>query len=570
VLLPIFIDRYGPTVVANHSDQSHQLSSQQISQSPHLRAIVQHVKQQAIQTSLVTGIGYCFLLIIIIVILHRSGHAQAKNQHLKGDQLVAAKMVKKAIVKAKLASPFVLGRERLPLIRFSETTHCLIHGTTGTGKSTAITSLLEQIRQQGDRALIYDKGCQFLQQFYQPNHDLLLNPLDSRSQAWDLWQECRHQADFDNIANAQIPLATGTQDPFWIQSARLLFATTAYTMRNDPNRSLQQLLQLLLTANLSELAHYLKGTPAANFVSEKMEKMAASIQWVLATYLNSLLTVKTEGQALSIRRWLQNDRSSQWLFITSIGDRHETLKPLISTWLDIAMNALLSRSTIQPQRCWIILDEVSSLQPLPYLHHALAEARKFGGCMVVGLQSYSQLCQLYGHDGARTLSSLLNTRLMFRQSDPEVAAWSAKNLGETQYLEAREGLSYGADTHRDGVSIQHIGQHQSVVSASDILRLENLQCYLRLPGHYPITQLHFDYHHRPNLQPAFLPREEVLTPPMIEAKLTTPCGTTTPEITSINVTSEPTANTIAPTAPTALSTPPSPPPTNINQTSLLD
>ena len=47
----------------------------------------------------------------------------------------------------------------------------------------------------------------------------------------------------------------------------------------------------------------------------------------------------------------------------------------------------------------MILDELGSLQQLPYLTSALAEARKFGGCFVIGVQSIAQLAKTYGFEG---------------------------------------------------------------------------------------------------------------------------------------------------------------------------
>jgi hypothetical protein len=112
------------------------------------------------------------------------------------------------------------------------------------------------------------------------------------------------------------------------------------------------------------------------------------------------------------------------------------------------------------------------LQQLPYLTAALSEARKFGGCFVIGIQSYAQLGKVYGYEGAREISSLLNTSFMFRVPDPEMAQWSAKNLGETTFEEVREGISYGANSIRDGVSINRIEREKPVVTCSEILRLE--------------------------------------------------------------------------------------------------
>ncbi len=37
-----------------------------------------------------------------------------------------------------------------------------------------------------------------------------------------------------------------------------------------------------------------------------------------------------------------------------------------------------------------------------------------------------------------------------------MAQWSSKNLGEMVIEDVREGVSYGANTIRDGVSIQRV------------------------------------------------------------------------------------------------------------------
>src|SRR5690606_28733248 len=133
----------------------------------------------------------------------------------------------------------------------------------------------------------------------------------------------------------------------------------------------------------------------------------------------------------------------------------------------------------------VILDELGSLQQLPYLKAALSEARKFGGCFVVGIQSYAQLAKIFGIEGGREISSLLNTRFVFKTPDPDIAQWASKSLGETTLEEVKEGISYGANTIRDGVSIQKSERQKVVIPVSEIMRLPDLNCYVRLSGAYP-------------------------------------------------------------------------------------
>src|SRR5262245_56237117 len=67
-----------------------------------------------------------------------------------------------------------------------ETKHFKIIGTTGTGKSTAITELLDGALDRGDRAIIADPDGGYLTRFHERSRgDVILNPFDPRSVKWD-------------------------------------------------------------------------------------------------------------------------------------------------------------------------------------------------------------------------------------------------------------------------------------------------------------------------------------------------------------------------------------------------
>jgi len=488
--------------------------------SASLTKLISHIER-----SLAIGLVF-YLLNIFIVLwwLKRQGEENSKSRYIKGDYLSNIKEIQKMLKEKKLLSDRIIGTEKLPLPAYSEMQHYLFHDTTGSGKSTSIKEFLDFIRTRGERAIVYCKGGSFVKQFFIPNNDILLNPLDKRGEDWNMWGECRDKTDFENLAAAMIPLAASGQDPFWNNAARTIFAASAYRMqrkiqedkKDEKNNEDSQnnkkeempkvlsLLRYLLTADIQELQDLLKGTEAETLMSEKTEKTAISIKSILATYLKSLCYIKDGNNPFSIRNWVRNDDTDdnhKWLFISSLGDKHESLKPLITAWLDIAVNALLSLPEDPNRRIWVILDELTSLQQLPYLSAALSESRKFGGCMIIGIQSYAQLAKLYGSDGAREISSLLNTRFMFRVPDPDIAAWSSKNLGEITIEEVREGISYGANTMRDGVSVNRVEKERPVVSGSEIMRMKDLSCFVRLPGDYPIVNLTFEYveRHSPNL-----------------------------------------------------------------------
>ncbi|KDW85687.1 traX family protein [Escherichia coli 2-210-07_S4_C1] len=194
----------------------------------------------------------------------------------------------------------------LPIIRDSEIQNFCLHGTVGAGKSEVIRRLANYARQRGDMVVIYDRSGEFVKSYYDPSIDKILNPLDARCAAWDLWKECLTQPDFDNTANTLIPMGT-KEDPFWQGSGRTIFAEAAYLMRNDPNRSYSKLVDTLLSIKIEKLRTFLRNSPAANLVEEKIEKTAISIRAVLTNYVKAiryLQGIEHNGESFTIRDWM--------------------------------------------------------------------------------------------------------------------------------------------------------------------------------------------------------------------------------------------------------------------------
>lgn len=117
--------------------------------------------------------------------------------------------------------------------------------------------------------------------------------------------------------------------------------------------------------------------------------MTLSIRATLANHLQSFRYLRNAEHTFSIRKWVeQGDAADQWLFLTASPDQREALRPLLSGWLDIAINALMSLTPDAKHRFWFIMDELPSLQKLPSLEMGLAEARKYGGCFLAGVPKH--------------------------------------------------------------------------------------------------------------------------------------------------------------------------------------
>jgi len=449
----------------------------------------------------------------IYYFLKRLGEKQAQDDQTGGRTLTEdVKSVARLLQKEGKASPLHL--DMLPLVLDSEVKNLLLHGTPGSGKSNALNKLLKQLRASGDMVIVYDKGCSLVKRHFNQNIDKLLNPLDKRCEFWDLWLECQSTPDYDSVANTLIPQGT-KEDPFWTGAARTIFTAVSSRLKNDPARTYNCLLRTLLAINLKALREYVAGIEAANLTEEKVEKTAISIRGVLTNYVKALRYLqgieRTGKPRFAIREWMKqvNEPGQRhgWLWITSNARQHESLKPLISMWLAQAANCLLEMGENPTRRVWFIYDELYSLHKLPELPGVLAEARKFGGCFVLGFQNKPQLDVTYGQDFATAMMDLLNTRFFFRSPDEEVASYVMRQLGQRRARIFSEQYSYGADTVRDGVSFSKQEEDQYLVNYSDIQSLPDLTCYVTLPGQYPVVRMNMVYERMDFIAAEFLPRE---------------------------------------------------------------
>lgn len=373
----------------------------------------------------------------------------------------------------------------------------LMHGTINVGKSTIIRWLLDYIRKRGDRAIIYDSGCTFTETHYNPSTDFILNAHDERCANWQMWGECIDAVDYDNLAASLIPVE-GESDPFWVSSSRTICADLAIRMSVDPDRSIEKFLKTLLSLSMKSLREYLVNTPSANLVEEKIEKTAISIRSVVTNYAKALRFLQglDDGTKppFTIREWMTQERyDNSWLFISTQARHRKSVRPLISLWVSLATLLLQSMGENSERRVWFILDEAPSLQRIPELAETLAEARKFGGCFVLGMQNMAQLVHVYGRELAKSIFDLMNTRMYGRSPSAEMAKVVEEELGNQRKRKIREQNSYGLDQVRDGVSLGKDEVNNPIVDYEQIMRLPNLNFYVRLPGEYPVVRLKLKY-----------------------------------------------------------------------------
>lgn len=481
----------------------------QIFTDPYMTAMGDQVLSELQWAGLASGVFSMAVFLAITWYIVGIGRRESEDEYLSGMTLTD----KPADVNQLLRRNGELSDLRvgdLHMVRMAEVMNFLMHGTIGVGKSTLIRWLLDYIRKRGDRAIIYDSGCTFTETHYNPDTDFILNTHDERCANWQLWGECVDAVDYDNMASSLIPVE-GESDPFWVSSSRTIFADLAIRMSVDPDRSIEKFLKTLLSLSMKSLREYLANTPSANLVEEKIEKTAISIRSVVTNYAKSLRYLQGLDDGVkppfTIREWMtKEEHDSSWLFISTQARHRKSVRPLISLWVSLATMMLQSMGENSDRRVWFIYDEIPSLQRIPELAETLAEARKFGGCFVLGMQNMAQLVHVYGRELAKSIFDLMNTRMYGRSPSAEMAKVVEEELGNQRKRKIREQNSYGLDQVRDGVSLGKDEVNNPIVDYEQVMRLPNLNFYVRLPGEYPVVRLKLKYREQKKHHPGLIER----------------------------------------------------------------
>ena len=320
----------------------------------------------------------------------RAGKRAGEDTYLRGAQLVEAEVLGGLIKTASEVSAMTLGG--VTLRQGSELLHCLISGATGTGKSIAMMEVLDSVRQQKKREVVYDPSGEYIERYYRPGRDIILNPLDARSPSWNIWQEVRSTHDYATMASVLVPDDKSGHDLFWTQAARVLFEDLAAMLARTGEATNRALYEAISKMSLKELSQRLAGTAGAALVDPIGQETAQSVKMSAMAALKAFRYLHDEGELFSIRRWVENTQDDSWLFVGCPEDQLAALKPIITLMLDVVIRAVMTLPIVREPQLYLVIDELPDLNRFS-LPMALTKCRKYGLACVLGVQDYPQLVQ---------------------------------------------------------------------------------------------------------------------------------------------------------------------------------
>jgi type IV secretory pathway TraG/TraD family ATPase VirD4 len=377
----------------------------------------------------------------------------------------------------------------VPLSLLDETKHFKMIGTTGTGKSTAIRELMSGALGRGDRAIFADPDGGYRREFSRRlRGEVVLNPFEAESQAWDPLSEIDEPSDVDHLSSGLIPSSADTSANEWRSYARTFLSAVLLRSRFSRHCTCAELWRLLAVASVGELRDVVADTPAQPFLDEENARMFGSIRAVAVSAMAALPYIGAQrSRPFSVRRWVSGPSSQNVLFLPYKANQIAALRSVIATWMRIAIFEAMNGRENGDQRLWFVVDELDALGAIEGLKDALARLRKFGGRCVLGFQSLSQVSGTYGASDAQTIVENCGNTLILRCSGSEnggTSQFASRLIGEREVL--RRQVSRGRDREsslsargRRSTTVSEQPVTEPAVMPSQIEQLSDLHGYLK-------------------------------------------------------------------------------------------
>ena len=265
------------------------LAVTEIAASPEALAIRKRLREEVFASAILGAKASVVVIALFLALFWYRGRQLNRARRLRGAELATAAELARRIrplharlrrfSRAPPAEPYRIAGVPYPVR--TETQHTIVSGTTGSGKTVLISDLVAQIRDKGERCVVYDKMGSYTRSFFDPARDVLLNPLDARAPRWSPFFEARNPRDFDTMAAALVPQQKDTVDPFWVTAARQLFSNGAGVLWKKGVTENKVLVDHLLKTELTALAEAMEGTVAQSIVDPENPKTALSVRAML-------------------------------------------------------------------------------------------------------------------------------------------------------------------------------------------------------------------------------------------------------------------------------------------------
>lgn len=345
-----------------------------------------------------------------------------------------------------------------PNVRISmrlEIQHFMLIGATGSGKTTEIQQMVDQIIARGDKLFLHDVKSDFTQKL---KKRLILGPWDRRSRRWLIGRDITTEALAQAFAECFILPNPKASDPVWDNAARALLRCeihklmahrgTNWTFRDLGKGLLEDLLVGVddPIENMQNLQKFVRTyyPEAWQIVRDATSKATASVLFTQGGQLSPLIDICRLDSELAKTKaeffWLDQDskgflsddvKQADPVVLKKAGDAETWSRTFISAFVNVAALKINGLGDADPdkRRLWFILDEVPQLGKIPQITTFLETSRSKGVRVVLGLQNPEQIDKTYGKEDRATWENNTLSKIWFQDVGKDAKKWAAEGVG---------------------------------------------------------------------------------------------------------------------------------------------
>ncbi len=438
--------------------------------------------------------------------------------HIAGRKLLS---FREALLKAKelgYEEGLLFGGLRLPF-RLA-TTHFLVIGASGSGKTVTIRLLLEGIcswmkQEPRSHTVIYDPKSNVLPQLNQLTAGELpiidLHPFRKNAYAWDIASDVRTDRDIEAIVNILIHIdKVGNESRFFAEAPRELMQNVIRGLHKlAKNRWTLRDVYLIMTSIKRMklvLAQTAEGRDLIPYYFKENGQQHRTLDDIQLSIRTRTLRYRTiaaahhaaakAGRLLSLREWSQSQNG--FLVLGSEKSEDSGTEALNRVVIDLLTKTWLegSDSPRRPQH-FLVLDEVQSAGKIEALARLLNEGREKGVSAILGFQDISSLQKVYGHGQAEELTAQCAHKALLRLEGDVTSQWASRLVGEADqydytYSESTSrGTSDGKSTYSTSKTQNESLSRRAVLKPSDFMTIPPTNTVNGLTGYYGSSEIGF-------------------------------------------------------------------------------
>lgn len=331
----------------------------------------------------------------------------------------------------------------------------LISGSTGTGKSSTV--LIPSCLKMHDHSLIVHdpsgeistKTAGYLQQVHKFKKKVLNYSDPERSSFFNPLARIRTQSDSQKVAELLVHHSMGNSggDKFWsLEATSLIFLLIEILREQDSKycnlRNVLNLLQLMsdpkgidrLFSKTDDESLYNSYKSFVAYDSKIQSGIIAQAKAALNIFNMDSVAQVTSSDTLDFESF----RKEKTILYIQNGLADQRIFSVISAIFFEQFWAYLMRTLPSDDdlSLFLLIDEVASLGMMPTLQLALANVRKYRAGMLLSIQDFAQLVQLYKND-AHAIKANCVTKLYFSGQSLETARELQSILGQFEYKDEK-------------------------------------------------------------------------------------------------------------------------------------